>query len=192
MKNTFLTLTLLLSSVLLQAGVQDALSNAAQAAQRKQVQDNFQLAYENALACRQAVQSNRWNAAIQAGSKAKEYHQKATSLAEKNNIKVYKAVIAPDNLLTDPFVFLADVHENILFAQVISGKISMQQAVEQGQNLVKNGGLLGAILGNNEKVDARYMDISEAFRAWKGCPRAIESLGEQAKVNAQEFCQPEF
>lgn len=192
MKNTFLTLTLLLSSVLLQAGVQDALSNAAQAAQRKQVQDNFQLAYENALACRQAVQSNRWNAAIQAGSKAKEYHQKATSLAEKNNIKVYKAIIAPDNLLTDPFVFLADVHENILFAQVISGKISMQQAVEQGQNLVKNGGLLGAILGINEKVDARYMDISEAFRAWKGCPRAIESLGEQAKVNAQEFCQPEF
>lgn len=192
MKKPILTLAVLLCSALLQAGVQDALSNAAQAAQRKQVQDNFQLAYENALACRQAVQSSRWNAAIQAGSKAKEYHQKATSLAEKNNIKVYKAIIAPDNLLTDPFVFLADVHENILFAQVISGKLSMQQAVEQGQNLVKNGGLLGAILGINEKVDARYMDISEAFRAWKGCPRAIESLGEQAKVNAQEFCQPEF
>lgn len=192
MKKPFLTLAVLLCSALLQAGVQDALSNAAQAAQRKQVQDNFQLAYENALACRQAVQSSRWNAAIQAGSKAKEYHQKATSLAEKNNIKVYKAIIAPDNLLTDPFVFLADVHENILFAQVISGKLSMQQAVEQGQDLVKNGGLLGAILGINEKVDARYMDISEAFRAWKGCPRAIESLGEQAKVNAQEFCQPEF
>lgn len=192
MKKPILTLAVLLCSVLLQAGVQDALSNAAQAAQRKQVQDNFQLAYENALACRQAVQSSRWNAAIQAGSKAKEYHQKATSLAEKNNIKVYKAIIAPDNLLTDPFVFLVDVHENILFAQVISGKLSMQQAVEQGQNLVKNGGLLGAILGINEKVDARYMDISEAFRAWKGCPRAIESLGEQAKVNAQEFCQPEF
>lgn len=192
MKKPILTLAVLLCSALLQAGVQDALSNAAQAAQRKQVQDNFQLAYENALACRQAVQSSRWNAAIQAGSKAKEYHQKATSLAEKNNIKVYKAIIAPDNLLTDPFVFLADVHENILFAQVISGKLSMQQAVEKGQNLVKNGGLLGAILGINEKVDARYMDISEAFRAWKGCPRAIESLGEQAKVNAQEFCQPEF
>lgn len=192
MKKPILTLAVLLCSVLLQAGVQDALSNAAQAAQRKQVQDNFQLAYENALACRQAVQSSRWNAAIQAGSKAKEYHQKATSLAEKNNIKVYKAIIAPDNLLTDPFVFLVDVHENILFAQVISGKLSMQQAVEQGQNLVKNGGLLGAILGINEKVDARYMDISEAFRAWKGCPRAIESLGAEAKVNAQEFCQPEF
>ena len=192
MKKPFLTLAVLLCSTLLQAGVQDALSGAAQASQRNQVQSYFQQAYENGLACRQAVQSGRWNAAIAAGTRAEKSHQKASALAQKYNIKVYQAVVAPDNLLTDPFVFLADIHENILFARVISGKISMPQAVQEGQNLIENGGLLGAILGVNDKVDARYMDISEAFRAWKGCPRAIESLGEDAKVNAKDFCQPEF
>lgn len=192
MKKPFLTLAVLSCSALLQAGVQDALSQAALTAKRNQVQQQFQQAYDNALACRQAVQSGRWNAAIQAGTKAQQYHRQATALAEENNIKIYRAVIAPDNLLTDPFVFLADVYENVLFAQVISGKISMQEAVQQGRQLAKNEGLLGAILGENEKINAAYMDISEAFRSWKGCPRAIESLGQQAKVNAQGFCQPEF
>ena len=43
MKKPFLTLAVLLCSALLQAGVQDALSNAAQAAQRKQVQENYKI-----------------------------------------------------------------------------------------------------------------------------------------------------
>ena len=172
--------------------MQDALSHAALTAKRNQVQQQFQQAYDNALACRQSVQSVRWNAAIQSGTKAQHYHRQAIALAEENNIKIYHAVIAPDNLLTDPFVFLADVYENVLFSQVISGKISIKEAVKQGKSLAKNEGLLGAIVGENEKVNAAYIDISEAFRSWKGCPRAIESLGQQAKVNAKDFCQPEF
>lgn len=189
MKKLLLAFVVFCAPVWLQAGVEEAVTQASFVAKKNQILLLFNLAAENASACRQAVASGRWNAAVAAGQQALDYQHQAESLAQGSHIVLYGEDSVLNALAANPLPALQATQENILFSRVISGKISLQQALEEGRIYQQNKGLVGAILNGNEEVADEYRAISRAFRLWKGCRRSIRSLGEDSVVHARAFCR---
>lgn len=189
MKKFTLLLAVFILPVLLQADVNTVVSTASQAAQKNQVLLLFNLAAEMASACRQAVESGRWNAAITAGTQAQEYQQQAEAVAQAAGLTLYDENSVLQSLAVDPRPAVEAVAENVLFARVISGKMSLEEAFNEVSFAPSPNGLAEAILTGKEELAPQYQSISRAFRSWRGCGRTIRSLGKQAKVKARNFCQ---
>ena len=103
---------------------------ADQAVAKQLLVTQFQQIKDDAAQCREAVRKQNFKKAISLGQRALTKETEALALAKKNNIRVtFGQVYGSDGFLPDPLTNYVDVAENVLFSRVMSGEISLREAL---------------------------------------------------------------
>ena len=160
---------------------------ADQAVAKQLLVTQFQQIKDDAAQCREAVRKQNFKKAISLGQRALTKETEALALAKKNNIRVtFGQVYGSDGFLPDPLTNYVDVAENVLFSRVMSGEISLREALRQGADLADKGGMVGVLFGQNTHMNIAFATVSETFRGWKNCKKEVATLN--GMVDPEKFC----
>ncbi len=168
--------------------VSAAPSAVDKAVAEKMVLNQFNQVMDQTVSCREALESGEYGAAVKACEKALQLHQEALAYAKQNKIRVEAAISSqPTLFLTDPFTVYPDVREDLLFARVMNGEQTLQQALEGKASWSSQDGLVGYFYGAQKVYNPAYSSVVEAFRAWPGCKQALQEAN--TAVDAAAFCK---
>lgn len=80
-------------------------------------------------------------------------------------------------------VFEASVApEFLVLAQIMLGKISLAQAVEENPSLARQDGFFAWITGVISHMNVRYVSMAEAFRSWEKCPAEVAAAKDKGVI----------
>lgn len=160
---------------------------ADQAVAKQLLVTQFQQIKDDAAQCREAVKKQDFKKAIALGNRALAKETEALALAKQNNIKVtFGQVYGSEGFLPDPLTNYVDVAENVLFSRVMSGEISLREALRQGANLADRDGMVSVFLGQSKHMNVAFATVSETFRGWQNCKKEVATLN--GIVDPEKFC----
>ena len=90
----------------------------------------------------------------------------------------------------DPMWYNDDLPEVILLSKVMLGKISLLQTIEENEEFTQRRGIIGLLTGNFKYAAVDYIDIGEAFKAYKDCTKEVDAAFEAgvAVISGKDFC----
>ncbi|OUO56837.1 hypothetical protein B5F75_03045 [Candidatus Avelusimicrobium gallicola] len=135
------------------------------------------------------MEGGKYKEALSSCSKAYELYQKNMAYAKQHKVAV-RAAVASSNMpfITDPIILFPDLQEDVIFARVMKGDLKLSQALKENASLTGQGGLIGFLRGANKRMPNAFSYVTESFRNWKGCSKALAEAQSEVAVDPAQFC----
>ena len=131
-------------------------------------------------------------AAIDALNKNEDFKATARQYGFKiSNILVNGKAPLNNNEIGNPMMYNNDLAEVVVLTEVMLGKMSLSEAIEDNPRMANQAGVLGFLSGNVKHMMADYVDLNEAFMHH---PKCRQWLNEAYKdywivIPADKYCE---
>ena len=169
-----------------------ALDNTLNRAELENIGDAI---HKKAEACHNALEAGKIKQALTNAQEAVKLNEQFRAKAKKYDFKIVRYMIngetpSSNKEIGDPMWYNDDLPEVILLSKVMLGKISLLQTIEENEEFTQRRGIIGLLTGNFKYAAVDYIDIGEAFKAYKDCTKEVDAAFEAgvAVISGKDVC----
>ena len=162
---------------------------------RTELENVGNVIHKKAEACHNALAAGKIKQALTNAEEAVKLNEQFRAKAKQYGFKIVRYMIngstpSSNKEIGDPMWYNDDLPEVILLSKVMLGKISLLQTIKENEEFTRRRGIIGLLTGNCEYAAIDYIDIGEAFKAYKDCSKEVDAAFEAGVVAipAKDFC----
>ena len=150
--------------------------------------------HTKAAACHSALEDGKIRQALNNAEKALSLNEELRERAREYNVKInygFGSMKQPnDNSIWDPLVNYSDLEEVVILSEVMLGKKSLAQAIEENRSFAKKEGVIAFLTGNVKYMNSNFVYLGDAFQAHKSCVKEVSAAFKEGVIekSAEEFC----
>lgn len=193
MKKLFLSFSAVLLAVCVHADAQTVQGAVQYAAQKQELVSIGIEIQTKTDAMHNALDTHKISQALKLGLEVKSLYQKQKEKAERYGFKIVPVmgdVRLKKYQIQAPSLYSEELEEDILLCQVMLGKISLADAIDQNKHLLTQRGVIAFLTGHVPQMNVAFLSINEAFKASKKCGKEITGAFDKGKVQflPEEYC----